>query len=42
MFWPKSAGETLTYFFNFLLFQTFLIRSHGESNPGLLDASEVL
>ena len=39
---PKSVGQTPTYIFIYFLFLTCLIGSHGESNPGLLDATQVL
>ena len=39
---PKSVGQTPTYIFIYFLFLTCLIGSHGESNPDLLDATQVL
>jgi hypothetical protein len=41
-FTEVSRRNPNLYFQNFLLFQTFLIRSHGGSNPHLLNATEVL
>jgi hypothetical protein len=38
----EVSGGDPNLFFNFILFQTFVIRSHEKSNPGLLDATEVL
>jgi len=43
-FLPKQVGEAPTYFFVYISFipDLFIVRSHGEPNPSLPDATQVL